>query len=39
VEEYDLAAQIAVSHHWWLIDGDLKTFRPRTAISGRPNWT
>lgn len=27
VEEYDLAAQIAVSQHWWLIDGDLKAFR------------
>jgi SAM-dependent methyltransferase len=26
VEDYDLAAQIAVSQHWWLIDGDLKTF-------------
>lgn len=26
VEDYDLAAQIAVSSHWWLIDGQLKTF-------------
>jgi SAM-dependent methyltransferase len=26
VEEYDLAAQIAVSSHWWLVDGQLKTF-------------
>lgn len=26
VEEYDLAAQIAVSRHWWLIDGELRTF-------------
>ena len=25
-EQYDLAAQIAVSHHWWLIDGQLETF-------------
>jgi hypothetical protein len=25
-EEYDLAAQVAVSHHYWIIDGDLKTF-------------
>jgi SAM-dependent methyltransferase len=25
-EEYDLAAQIAVSHHHWVIDGELKTF-------------
>jgi SAM-dependent methyltransferase len=25
-EEYDLAAQIAVSHHYWVIDGELRTF-------------
>lgn len=25
-EEYDLAAQIAISHHYWVIDGELKTF-------------
>jgi len=25
-EEYDLAAQIAVSHHYWTIDGQLRTF-------------
>ena len=25
-EEYDLAAQLAVSHHYWVIDGDLRTF-------------
>jgi SAM-dependent methyltransferase len=25
-EEYDVAAQIAVSHHYWMIDGQLKTF-------------
>jgi SAM-dependent methyltransferase len=25
-EEYDLAAQIAVSHHYWMIDGQLRTF-------------
>jgi SAM-dependent methyltransferase len=25
-EEYDLAAQVAVSHHYWVIDGELKTF-------------
>lgn len=25
-EEYDLAAQIAVSHHHWVIDGELKRF-------------
>ena len=29
VEDYDLAAQIAVSSHWWLIDGQLKTFASR----------
>ena len=26
VGEYDVAAQIEVSHHWWVIDGELKTF-------------
>ena len=26
LEEYDLAAQLAVSHHYWNIDGQLKTF-------------
>ena len=25
-EEYDLAAQIAVSHHYWMIDGRLTTY-------------
>jgi len=25
-EEYDLAAQVAVSHHYWMIDGELRTF-------------
>jgi SAM-dependent methyltransferase len=25
-EEYDVAAQIAVSHHYWTIDGALRTF-------------
>jgi SAM-dependent methyltransferase len=25
-EEYDVAAQIAVSHHYWVIDGSLRTF-------------
>jgi SAM-dependent methyltransferase len=25
-EEYDLAAQVAVSHHHWVIDGERKTF-------------
>jgi hypothetical protein len=25
-EEYDFAGQIAISHHWWLIDGHLETF-------------
>lgn len=25
-EEYDIAAQIAVSRHYWMIDGQLKTF-------------
>jgi SAM-dependent methyltransferase len=25
-EEYDIAAQIAVSHHYWVVDGQLETF-------------
>ena len=25
-EEYDVATQIAYSHHYWMIDGELKTF-------------
>lgn len=28
-EEYDLAAQLAVSHHYWTIDGELRTFDSR----------
>jgi SAM-dependent methyltransferase len=26
LEEYDLAAQIAYSHHYWMIDGQIKAF-------------
>ncbi|MEU4427243.1 class I SAM-dependent methyltransferase [Actinoplanes sp. NPDC024001] len=26
VEEYDVAAQIAYSHHYWVVDGELRTF-------------
>ena len=26
VEEYDIAAEVAVSHHYWLGDGELRTF-------------
>jgi len=25
-EEYDVAAQLAVSHHYWVVDGELETF-------------
>jgi hypothetical protein len=25
-EEYDVAAQLAVSHHYWTIDGEIRTF-------------
>jgi hypothetical protein len=25
-EEYDIAAQVAVSHHYWVVDGQLRTF-------------
>lgn len=34
IEEYDLAAQLAVSRHVWLIDGELRTF----ASSHRYLW-
>jgi SAM-dependent methyltransferase len=27
VGDYDLAAQIEVSRHWWVVDGELRTFR------------
>jgi hypothetical protein len=33
-EDYDLAAQTAVSHHHWVIDGELQTFSSPTATSG-----
>jgi SAM-dependent methyltransferase len=26
IEEYDVATQIAVSHHYWVVDGQLETF-------------
>jgi SAM-dependent methyltransferase len=26
VEEYDFVAQIAVSRHWWIVDGEVKEF-------------
>lgn len=26
IEEYDPAAQLAISHHYWTIDGELRTF-------------
>ncbi len=26
IEEYDVSTQIAVSRHWWSIDGELRTF-------------
>jgi SAM-dependent methyltransferase len=29
VEEYDIAAQVAVSHHYWVLDGQLRTFSSR----------
>jgi hypothetical protein len=37
-EEYDVEAQIAVSHHYWLIDGSRRSPRP-TAACGRPSST
>jgi hypothetical protein len=38
-EEYDIASQIAFSHHYWLIDGELETFSSPHATRGRPSWT
>ena len=26
VDEYDVAAQLSVSHHWWVLDGEFRTF-------------
>jgi SAM-dependent methyltransferase len=26
IERYDLAVQVATSHHWWVVDGVLRTF-------------
>ncbi|GAA4523358.1 hypothetical protein ACFSTC_43690 [Nonomuraea ferruginea] len=28
-EEYDLASRIAVSHHYWVVDGRLETYSSR----------
>lgn len=33
-EENDVAAQIAVSHHYWIVDGELRTF----SSPHRPVW-
>jgi hypothetical protein len=38
-EQYDVANQLAVSHHQWVIDGDLKQSRRSTGASARENWT
>ena len=33
VEEYEIANQVGVSHHWWVIDGHLETFAtPRRYV-------
>ena len=38
-EEYDVATQIAFSHHYWVIDGQLKAFSSahRVAFRARPH--
>lgn len=28
-EEYDVAVQIAISHHYWVVDGQLEIFSSR----------
>ena len=38
-EEYDVATQIAFSHHYWVVDGGSRPCRRRSAPSGRPSWT
>ncbi len=37
-EEYDVANQIAVSHHYWVIDVNSNSSHRRTATCGRLNW-
>jgi hypothetical protein len=38
-EDYDVATQTAVSHHYWVIDGRLSVVRRGIATSGRRSWT
>ena len=38
-EEYDLAAQIAFSHHYLVMDGQLEPSPRRFATSGLPSST
>ena len=38
-EEYDVAAQIAHSHHYWVEDGRVETFSAPVSASGHPSWT
>jgi hypothetical protein len=38
-DEYDVASQGLVSHHYWLVDGQLETFSACSATSGPPSWT
>jgi hypothetical protein len=38
-DEYDIASQGLISHHYWVVDGKLEVFRHRFAMSGQPSWT
>jgi hypothetical protein len=39
-DEYvDLARQISVSHHYWVVDGRLETFSAPFRYVGHPSWT
>ena len=38
-EEYDVANQIAVSHHYWVSTVNSNSSRRHTVTCGRPNWT
>jgi SAM-dependent methyltransferase len=38
-DEYDVASQGLISHHYWVADGRLETFSPPSATSGPRSWT
>jgi hypothetical protein len=38
-DQYDVASQGLISHHYWVVDGQLEPARCRSATYGRPSWT